>query len=278
MRIIKTCPYDPVIRINAFYTAFEATREVGFFFEGESHDSWECVFVLDGHAGITAGETVYMLRPGQVILHPPCEFHKIWNEGDVDLRIIIISFVADAFPLTEHGLFSFPSTEHLRRILADLQSVFALKGTQISKVREDVSPADVQFAVNGLEHYLINLLHSGKELLLPKYDKRASLYTLAVEHMREKISKRVSVGEIADSVGVSVSTLQKLFKRFTGMGVAKFYENMIMERAGALIKEGKLVKETSIELGYEDQNYFSTAFKRHFGISPTKYEKSYISH
>lgn len=39
------------------------------------------------------------------------------------------------------------------------------------------------------------------------------------------------------------------------------------------IKEERLVKEVAIELGYDDQNYFSTAFKRHFGISPTKYAK-----
>jgi AraC-like DNA-binding protein len=273
MRIIKTFPYEPVISIKSFYTAFEAVREVGFVFDGESHDSWECVFVLDGYAGITAGETAYMLKPGQAIFHPPCEFHKIRNDGEVGLKIIIISFVADHFPLKEHALFSFPSEEHLKRVLSDLQSVFITSPTNVTGLKENATPREVQLAVNGLEHYLLGLIFNNEERVLPKYDKRASLYTRAIEHMRSNISRRISVEEIASGVGVSISSLQKLFKRFTGMGVAKFYENMIMEKAGAMIKEGRLVKETSIELGYDDQNYFSTAFKRHFGVSPTKYAK-----
>jgi two-component system, response regulator YesN len=31
------------------------------------------------------------------------------------------------------------------------------------------------------------------------------------------------------------------------------------------------VKEISSEIGYQDQNYFSRMFKKHEGISPTRY-------
>ena len=83
---VKTCPYTPALSINSFYTASEAVREVGFFFNGESHDTWECVFIIEGRAGVSAGETVYTLEEGQVILHPPLEFHRLWNDGDIDLE------------------------------------------------------------------------------------------------------------------------------------------------------------------------------------------------
>lgn len=267
---IKTCPYTPAVRIDSFYTAAEAVREVGFFFNGESHDTWECVFIIEGRAGVSAGETVYTLEEGQVILHPPREFHRIWNDGDIDLKIILLSFAASHFPISEHAIYSFPSKEGVYHTIEKLHSVYNMYNTRVEGPKEGVSPALIQLAVNELEKYLINLICRGVAITNPKFDKHSSLYTAALKTMRSNISHRRSVENIASSLGVSVSTLQNLFRRFTGMGVAKFYENIIMDRAHSMLQSGKSVKETAFELGYEDQNYFSTAFKRHFGVSPTK--------
>lgn len=274
MRIIKTYPYTPVLKISAFYTAFEAVREVGFFFNGESHDSWECVFVLEGRAGVSSGEHIYILGPGQVIIHPPCEFHRIWNEGDIGLRIVIISFCTEHFPLTQHGVYNFPSEEQLLKVLKRIQFVYTRNASgQVTLSRDDVSPAETQLAVSELENYFIKLLCHGEEVVSPERDKRSAIYAKALETMRENLPCRFTAQEIADRCGVSVSTLQKLFQRFTGMGMIKYYEGMVMEHAHEMIEDGKRIKEVAIDLGYRDQNYFSTAYKRYFGMSPTKYSK-----
>ena len=271
---IKVCPYEPVLRIKSFYTAFEAIREVGFFFNGESHDSWEFVFIIEGHAGVSSEENVYKLEPGQVIIHPPCEFHRIWNDGNEDLKIVIISFKADAFPLTHHGIYQFSSTDRLYHVLKKLHSVFEIsRGGIVTKTREEASAAGIQLAVNDLEKYVINLLCHGEEVLSPQRDKRSALYSLAMETMKENLAHRLSVSEIAETCGVSISTLQKLFRRFTGMGVAKSYESLVMEKARTMIEDGMRVKEAASELGFDDQNYFSTVYKRYFGLSPTKHSK-----
>ena len=245
-------------------------REVGFFFNGESHDTWECVFIIEGRAGVSAGETVYTLEEGQVILHPPLEFHRIWNDGDIDLKIVLLSFSASHFPISEHAIYTFPSKEGLYHTIEKLHSVYNLNNTRVESPREGATPALIQLAVNELERYLLNLLCRGEAVTNPKRDKHSSLYTAALKTMRSNLSHRTGVEKIASNLGISVSTLQNLFRRFTGMGVAKFYENMIMDRARSMLESGKSVKETALELGYEDQNYFSTAFKRHFGVSPTK--------
>ena len=270
---IKICPYEPVIKITGFYTAFEAVREVGFFFNGESHNSWECVFIVEGSAGVSSDEAVYTLEPGQVIIHPPCEFHRIWNNGDVDLKIIIFSFQAEAFPLKQHGVYNFPSHERLYQVLKRIQSVYELEQiTRVKRPKEGVSLAEVQQAVNRLENYFLDLLCNGEEIS-PAKDKNAKTYSLALKTMKENLSARINVQNVADACGISVSGLQKLFRRFAGIGVAKYYEGMVMERARTLIEDGRRVKEVAFELGFDDQNYFSTVYKRYFGSSPTKHAK-----
>ena len=66
---------------------------------------------------------------------------------------------------------------------------------------------------------------------------------------------------------------QKLFLRYTGMGMMNFYASLRMRHAKQLLESGRSVKEVAFLLGFSDQNYFSTAYKRYFGMSPTKYSK-----
>ena len=213
--------------------------------------------------------------PGQLIVHPPCEFHSIWNDGNVDLRIVIISFSTEAFPITAHGIYTFPSTDKLLYVLSLLQNVFERTSGSgiVCGIKDGITPAEIQLAVSELEKYMISLLCQGEEITSPTNDKRSILFKRATGVMQNNISKRISAGQIAELCDVSVSTLQKLFKRFTGMGVAKYYETLVMERARVMVEEGLRIKEISAKLGYDDQNYFSTAYKRYFGASPTKYSK-----
>ena len=45
-------------------------------------------------------------------------------------------------------------------------------------------------------------------------------------------------------------------------------------RASRLLREGKAAKEIAAELGFANQNYFSTVFKRITGCAPAEYVKS----
>jgi len=52
------------------------------------------------------------------------------------------------------------------------------------------------------------------------------------------------------------------------MGIMEYFNSIKMFRAQTLLKEGYTVKETALSLGFCDQNYFSTVFKRVMGKSP----------
>ena len=62
------------------------------------------------------------------------------------------------------------------------------------------------------------------------------------------------------------------------MGVTSYFTNIKIRRAMTYLKEGKSVKETAVLLGFDDQNYFSTVFRRIVGQSPTEYVKSPDDH
>ena len=265
------CNFEPRVRITFFCSAHTGTRPVGYFYDGESHDFWEAVFVIKGRAGVTAGETVYTLTEGQMIFHPPGEFHRLFNDGDDFLEISIISFGADFFPIDRHRIYSFSSSERVFSVLADIRNVFQTRGIFIVGKRKDVSESRVQKAVMALEELFLDILdqHVEPEENIKK-DRMSELYSKAISAMKADMSQRLSAEDIAAACGMSVSTLQKLFYRYTGMGMMKYYESVRMQQASALLEGGHRVKEVAFALGYKDQNYFSTSYKRYYGVSPAE--------
>lgn len=49
---------------------------------------------------------------------------------------------------------------------------------------------------------------------------------------------------------------------------------MRLERAAELLRAGVPVGEVALQTGFANSKYFSTLFKKHFGISPSKYSES----
>ena len=75
--------------------------------------------------------------------------------------------------------------------------------------------------------------------------------------------------ELAFLCNMSAINLQKIFSRYAGVGVMEYFNRVKMRKATELLEEGLSVKETALRLGFHDQNYFSTVFKRIIGVAPS---------
>lgn len=101
------------------------------------------------------------------------------------------------------------------------------------------------------------------------------------EALMERIMKSVNthmqdpeydVEALAQDIGVSRSQLHRKMKEMTGISIGQFLRNLRMEQAARLLREGKIdVSQVAYSVGFTDANYFSTHFKKHFGVPPTEY-------
>ena len=90
--------------------------------------------------------------------------------------------------------------------------------------------------------------------------------------MENNINTNLSVGEIAEMCHMSEVNLKKTFSRYSGMGVMAYFNNMKIKTAVKMIENGVSVKETAAALGFSNQNYFSTVFKRIMGSAPVYFK------
>lgn len=83
-----------------------------------------------------------------------------------------------------------------------------------------------------------------------------------------------TIDVMAADVGLSRAQLHRKMKEMTGIASGRFLRNLRMEQAARLLREGKVnVSQIADKVGYIDQAHFSTAFKTHFGVSPSEYVK-----
>ena len=85
------------------------------------------------------------------------------------------------------------------------------------------------------------------------------------------------VSEIAPADKLSVSRVQlyRKVKAIIGINISDHINNVKLEKAAELLKSNEMnISEIAYSLGFSSPNYFSTAFKNKFGISPKEYKSS----
>ena len=61
-------------------------------------------------------------------------------------------------------------------------------------------------------------------------------------------------------------------KTYTGKSPQDFVRAIRLEKAANLLRQGRSVTEVSVLTGFDNPKYFSTVFKKYFGVSPSKFE------
>lgn len=112
----------------------------------------------------------------------------------------------------------------------------------------------------------------------PCFRKRqlASWQLRKIENIfKDSINHWPSLSELAKTCRVSENHLSRAFSQSTGIPLSKFSERIRMDRARNMLLHSNLsIKEISVSLGFSDQNYFSTAFRRVMKISPLQFIRS----
>ena len=94
-----------------------------------------------------------------------------------------------------------------------------------------------------------------------------------VERTKTRVVARLDqippTAHLATELGTSSSRLMRLFKAVDGRTIGEFVTAMRMARALELMQERRLsITQIAFEVGYEHSANFSTAFRRHYGMTP----------
>jgi AraC-like DNA-binding protein len=94
------------------------------------------------------------------------------------------------------------------------------------------------------------------------------------QYLGENCDSSIQVREAARICGMSESHFMSLFKRVTGLSFVTYFNHFRIERAQALLaKTDESMASISQQVGFCDQSYFGTVFRRTMGMTPATYRR-----
>lgn len=97
----------------------------------------------------------------------------------------------------------------------------------------------------------------------------------ATEHVLRHLHREdFSIDELCRLMAMSRTLFYARLKSVTGQAPQDFIRFIRLSRAATLLLEGHPVLDVSVMTGFTNVKYFSTLFKKHYGVSPSKYRPS----
>ncbi|MFZ6693228.1 AraC family transcriptional regulator [Undibacterium sp. SXout20W] len=117
------------------------------------------------------------------------------------------------------------------------------------------------------------LLASQTEPMYLPMPRNSGLLKMSLAIAADPSDKR-TISDWALYCGISERGLTRHFRLETGMSLVQWRTLARMKRALELLEDDMSVTTTALEVGYESLSSFVSAFRRTFGVTPSKYYKS----
>lgn len=238
--------------------------------EMESHDFPEILYVTEGAGCTVVNGKQLFLQAGQMIIYAPNSVHKPFSGGTVE----IISFdTATVFPvqycnrpITLSGAQRIRLHQLIMQTLPMFETRPDIKGMVL---KSHADQYDIQNAKNKLELFLL-------EIIRPDGGAQQERIDTVTDYMLENIHRMLTLQEISNELGISVSSLKRLMQEHYCQSPAKYFGQLKLDEAKRLILNSPMnMTQIAEALGFSSVHYFSRVFKQQTGKSPTDYKECF---
>lgn len=121
------------------------------------------------------------------------------------------------------------------------------------------------------DHYLKNKETEPRALAHSEKDKAFMAKLLAIID-EQMINPEMDIDYLCREIGMSRTKLYQKIKSITGQSIGEFVRSARLRKAIEIMKnEDVLMTEVMYRIGIQTQSYFTKAFKKEFGVTPTGY-------
>lgn len=243
------------------------------------HEFTELVIVYNGKGFHTTGENSPVeLSRGSIIVIPKGVYHQYLDEN---LSLINIIFETDLLPLPLLDVYAIPyfnmifkgnpkNPETFKITEDELQEVLSLSD-KLEKELAERAPG-CQFAATALFMQIVIFL---ARAIGGKVENTRSPHigiSRTLEYIHKHLTEKISIEKLAESAGMSMSSLLRHFKRINGSSPKEYLLKLRINYACELLDTTQLsIDEIAFKSGFNDSNYFSREFKKLTDATPSKY-------
>jgi AraC family transcriptional regulator len=97
-----------------------------------------------------------------------------------------------------------------------------------------------------------------------------------VELVHAEMDSDLSLEELADAAGLSITHFSQMFRQSTGQSPHQFLLDRRIERAKQMLRAAEMrVLDVAVACGFKSQQHFARVFRSVCGASPTEYRQEF---
>lgn len=228
-------------------------------------DAYEICYLADGCVDWWVESETHTLRRGNLYITKPGEWHGGVYSIMHPCELYWIQVVSGPLPESlRSGL-----ADLTRRVFPGSAHVSTFYETLLQEHRAITPLRDIACRA-ALHTLLITILRDASQKNVP--DTLSPAITAALALLATDLSMPLTVEQVAQSVGLSVPRLVERFLGEVGETPGEWRTRRRLQAAQrALREDNATVTEIAFRFGFASSQYFATAFKRQFGLSPTQW-------
>lgn len=148
------------------------------------------------------------------------------------------------------------------------ETSFILADILIRDVEEQVSITKLEALEYDLVQYFVELV------AMSRHESYSTPVNKAIRYIRENLQQRLTLKDIAREADVSPNYLSNLFSREVSEPPISFYNRERNQAIKTMLADSNLsMSDIAKTFNFSSVSYFSTAFRKENGITPTQYRR-----
>ncbi|MBR1676349.1 MAG: AraC family transcriptional regulator [Clostridia bacterium] len=266
------------VSVTGLKTVENLYLDKNFFYPTETHKFYELIYVLDGEVCCENDDAILRLDKGKFKLTPPNVSHRYFT--DTNANVFIICFTCKSAllsVLSAPTILEYDEKKLIEKLMREIEKSFELPFRERVILKKDAPIGAQQITENIIEEFLILLIRKTIEkdeikVVKNETELEKNLINDIKEILRDNIYGNISLSEICKQLFYCSTYLNNIFKRHAKTTIMQYYNDLKIEEAKLLLKSGLPVSKVADKLHFGDPNYFSKAFRKKTGYSPSSYK------
>lgn len=248
------------LNIKKVYSIFTINTEKNKTMRRVNRPNWAIILKYEGETIYKSNGKTYISNANNIIVLPKGATYD-WQCTKPG-RYYTIEFDCDT---TSEEIFSFPINSHEK----------ILQLYKDSEYKKNINKSIYKLELLKNAYSILLLLLKEKHPTYTSLSKRQKIEP-AVDFLVKHYTQSIKNDDLATLTGLSTIYFRKIFTECFGISPIAYLHSLRIKKAKEILRSDyQSISHIAESLGYPDVYDFSRTFKKHVGMSPMQYAKSY---
>ncbi|MCI8949895.1 MAG: AraC family transcriptional regulator [Lachnospiraceae bacterium] len=232
------------------------------------HEYFELYFLESGQRYHMAGDTLYLLQPGEFILFPPYTMHYSYGDSDISFKRLILYYTKEMMAVPG-AMDVLGNCVHVYKADEKREVHTILWWILKNQETDDTYSEESMYLL--LNQLLITLIRCSHNTAKPEKETRINQI---IRYLNENYTNAITLEELSSRFYLSPYYLCREFKKHTSSTIVQYLNSLRICHAQRLFQEtDQSITEISKTVGFSNVTHLNRIYKSITGQSPSQTRK-----